>query len=156
MAGEIAGKQFPKAICSSYFQANTQAFMLAVIAAFLKSALLTSVLVCIEIEKAESRRRGTVTFICGHIMFHHHSLPFLLQHFPLKSCYQAVQSPRHQHRSIHMKTILAPTKVGDRNEHRNEWASFSPLPGLTATSVTSKASLEALRREFSLHWRRGQ
>lgn len=125
--------------------------MLAVIAAFLKSALLTSVLVCIEIEKAESRGRGMVTFICGHTKFHHHSQPF-----PLKFCHQTVQSPRHQHQSIHMKTILAPTRAGDLNECRSEWAPFSPLPGPIATSTTFKASLEALRREFSVHWRRGQ
>lgn len=87
MVGEIAGKQFPKAICSSYFQANSQTFMLAVIAASLKSALLTSGLVCIEMEEAEGRGREMVTFICGHATFHHHSLPFLLQPFPLKPCH---------------------------------------------------------------------
>lgn len=66
MVGEIAGKHFPKAIYSSYFQTNTQTFMLAVLAAFLKSTLLKSVLVCIEIEEEESRGRGTVIFFCRH------------------------------------------------------------------------------------------
>lgn len=65
MVGEIAGKHFPKAIYSSYFQTNTQTFMLAVLAAFLKSTLLKSVLVCIEIEEEESRGRGTVIFFAG-------------------------------------------------------------------------------------------
>lgn len=46
---KIAGKHSPKAIYSSYFQNNTQTFMLAVLAASLKSALLKLVLVCIEI-----------------------------------------------------------------------------------------------------------
>jgi len=47
VVGEIAGKHSPKAIYSPYFQTNTQTFVLAT---FLKSALLKSVLVCIEIE----------------------------------------------------------------------------------------------------------
>lgn len=62
MVGEIVGKHSPKAIYSSYFQTNTQTFMLAVLTAFLKSALLKSVLVHIEIEEGESRWRGTVIF----------------------------------------------------------------------------------------------
>lgn len=35
MAEEIAGKHSPRAIYSSYFQINTQTFMLAMLAAFL-------------------------------------------------------------------------------------------------------------------------
>lgn len=149
MVGEIAGKQFPKAICSSYFQANTQTFMLAVIAAFLKSALLTPVLVWIEIEKAGSRGRGVVTFICGQAVFHHHSLPFLLQPFP-QTLPLSCSKPWYQHQPIQMKT-----KVGDLN---NTEMSGNHLPFTRAkpTSATSKASLEALRREFSVHCRRGQ
>lgn len=46
-AGETAGKHSPKAIYSSYFQTNTQTFMLAVLAAFLKLALIKSVRVCV-------------------------------------------------------------------------------------------------------------
>lgn len=57
VAREIAGKHSPKAIYSSYFQTNTQTFMLAVLAAVLKLALIKSVRVCV-LKERESRGRG--------------------------------------------------------------------------------------------------
>lgn len=88
MVGEIAGKHSPKAIYSSYFQTNTQTFMLAVLPAFLKSALLKSLLVCIEIEaRGGGGGGGVVFFLWAYFVFHLHPLPLLLQPFPLKSCH---------------------------------------------------------------------
>lgn len=71
VAREIAGKHSPKAIYSSYFQTNTQTFMLAVLAAVLKLALIKSVRVCV-LKERESRGRGDSCipglffFFCGH------------------------------------------------------------------------------------------
>lgn len=56
--------------------------------AFLKSALLKSVLLCIEVE--EQGEGNSCIVLWEHSLFHLHPLPLLLQPFPPKSCHTKI------------------------------------------------------------------